>query len=118
MAKEYDILTGQLSKEAKNNSGYVEIDVVKKKSAAGSLGKFFGMTIGALGIIIGTALCLTIIGILIGLPLAVVSFGIMINAQGFQQVKCPTCGKKHKVLKNKENFDCPKCRQFVVINWK
>jgi ssDNA-binding Zn-finger/Zn-ribbon topoisomerase 1 len=95
-----------------------EVNIVKKKSAAGTFGKFVGMAFGVCGILLGSALCLTIIGALVGFPLMIMSLGLIASAQGFQQVQCPSCGKRAKVLKTAENFDCPKCRQFTVINWK
>ena len=104
--------------EASSNASFKTIDVVKKKTPAGAVGKFIGVAFGIIGVLIGAALCLTIIGILIGFPLMVMSVGLIIGAQGFQQVKCAHCGKRTKVLKTKENFDCPKCRQLTVINWR
>lgn len=104
--------------EVSESVNYKTVDVVKKKTPAGAVGKFIGVSFGIFGVIIGAALCLTIIGILIGFPLMVASIGLIVGAQGFQQVKCAHCDKRTKVLKTKENFDCPKCRQLTVINWK
>ncbi|WP_078382330.1 DUF5362 family protein [Sutcliffiella halmapala] len=97
---------------------YVSLDVEKKKSALGSVGKFLGLIVGGTGILIGAILCITIIGILFGLPLMIASMGLILSVQGYQMISCPTCNKKQKVLQSKENLDCVKCRQFTVINWK
>jgi multisubunit Na+/H+ antiporter MnhG subunit len=97
---------------------YSVIQLVKKKSTVGTIGKVVGVTIGVCGIILGSLLCLTIVGILIGFPLMVMSLGVIASAQGFQQVTCPHCKKRQQVLKTAENFTCAKCRQVTVINWE
>jgi ribosomal protein S27E len=95
-----------------------EIEVVKKKSVVGTFGKIMGMAVGICGIILGGLLCVTFIGIFFGFPIMMMSLGLIAGSRGFQQVKCPSCGKRDYVLKTAENFNCAKCRQFTVINWK
>lgn len=95
------------------------IEIERKKSGfASGVGRIFAFVIGGFGVLISLLLFATIIGILPGIGLFFMSTGIIYLGLGKQQVACPHCKKKQPVLKTAENFNCPKCKNFTVINWK
>jgi hypothetical protein len=95
------------------------IDIKKKKTSVfGVFGKFCAFAIGGFGILLSAFLFITIIGILPAIGLFYMSLGLIYLALGKQQVSCPHCKKKQHVLKTAENFNCPKCKNLTIINWK
>lgn len=95
------------------------IDVVRKKDGmARGVGKCIGYTIGIFGIILSGLLFVTIIGIFPAITVFFGSLGIIYLSSGKQQVKCPHCQKRQPVVKGVENFNCSKCQNLTVVNWK
>lgn len=93
------------------------IEVKRKKSAAGVIGRGFCLIVGGLGFIMSALLMITIIGAIPGFFMMVGSTGFLALAIGFQNVKCPSCKKVNTVSQHAEDFKCKRCSTPVIIDW-
>lgn len=97
-----------------------KIKVKRKKTKAGLFGTVIRFFIGLAGVItamIGVLLCVTIIGIPFGIGLIGIGGGMFLGAFRRQSVKCPACEKKVNVLMDAEDFECPRCKKAVILDW-
>lgn len=98
----------------------MRMKVKRKKTRAGIFGTITRVFIGLAGVVIaflGGVLCLTIIGIPFGIGAVLMGGGMFLGAFRRQQVECPVCKKRVTVLTDAEDFNCPRCKKAVILDW-